>query len=103
MKDWVIADSGAVYPTVLSELPDPLPFTAKDADIWYETTVDSPGLKSVLAGIMNGCSFRAARMLMGYGIKDFDVSSTGSTISHFAYCITKKIDKPKIYVRIGTH
>ena len=28
MSDWLRSDSGAAYPTVLSELPNPMPFTA---------------------------------------------------------------------------
>ena len=79
-------------------MPDPMPFTAKDADIWFETLDKAPGLCYVLCGSMRGCSFRAARLVAGFDLDFFDVSSMGSTISRFVYLITKQIGSLKIYV-----
>ena len=102
LVDWVRSDSGAAYPMVLGEMPNPMPFTAKDADIWFETSDEAPGLKEVLKGIMKGCSFRAARTMVGYDIDSLDVTSMGSTISWFAYLIAKKIQDRNIFARVGT-
>ena len=102
LRDWVCADSGAAYPTVLDKLPETLPVTAKEADIWYETNVEGPGLKSVLARSMKSCSLHTMKMLVGFHIEDFDISSMGTTVSHFAYPAAKTLDKPKIYVRVGS-
>ena len=100
--DWVRANSRAAYPSVLDKMPDILPFTTKEADIWFETNKESPGLKTILSGIMKSCSFRTMKMLAGFDVDEFDVSSMGSTISQFPYLATKKLDKPKIYVRIAS-
>ena len=97
LRDCVYADSGAAYPTVLEPLPEVLPFTAKEADIWYETNIEAPGLKTILQGIMKSCSLRTMKVLMGFSLDEFDVSTMGATVSRFAYLLTKKCDKPKIY------
>ena len=102
LRDWVRADSGAAYPTVLDKMPDTLPFTAKTADIWFETNDDSPGLKTIVKGIMKSSSMRAMKMMLSFDVEEFDVSSMGATVSRFTYLMTHKLDKPKIYVCVAS-
>ena len=98
LRDWVRAYSGAAYPTVLDKMPDKVPFAAKTANVWFETNDETPGLKTILRGIMKSSSMRAMKMMLGFDVKEFDVSSMGATAFRFTYLMTKQLDKPKLYV-----
>ena len=101
LMDWLRSDSGAAYPTVFTELPNPMPFTAKEADIWYETSAAKVSFKSVVGGIMKSASFRAARYMTCMNWMSFDLSTIGATVKRMAYQLTKSMDDPKSNVRVG--
>ena len=101
LTDWVRSDSGAAYPTVLKEVPTPMPFTAREADVWFETNDKKPTLKKIFLGIRKMCSFRAARYIATLNMATFDLSIMGTTMSRIVYLIAKQIKDLKIYVRIG--
>ena len=102
LVDWLRSDSGAAYPTVLSELPNPMPFTAREADVWYKCSSDKTSIRKIIRGIMKSASFRAARYMTKMNLLSFDISTIGATITRMAYQLTKTMDDPKIYVRVGS-
>ena len=101
LADWLRSDSGAAYPTVLHELPNPMPFTAKEADIWYDCSAERTSFKTIVGGIMKSASFRAARYMTKMNLLSFDLSTIGATVTRMAYQLTKTMDNPKIYVWVG--
>ena len=101
LSDWLRSDSGAAYPTVLDQLPNPLPFTAKEADIWYETPSENTSFTKITRGIFRSASFRAAKYMTKMQLMSFDVTAIEATVTRMAYHLTKTIEDPKIYVRVG--
>ena len=102
LADWLRSDSGAAYPTVLQEVPNPMPFTAKEADIWYESSAKNTSFKGIVGVIMKSASFRAARYMTKMNLLSFDLSTIGATVTRLAYQLTKTMDDPKIYVRVSS-
>ena len=81
VTDWLRSDSGAAYPTVLQELPNPMPFTAREADIWYESSTENTSFKGIVGGIMKSASFRAAQYKAKMTLLSFDLSTIGVTVT----------------------
>ena len=101
LADWLKSDSGAAYPTVLDRLPNPLPVTAKEADVWYETDAEKLTFRMITMGIFRSASFRAAKYMAQMKLLSFDITSIGATVTRMAYQLTKSIEDPKVYVRVG--